>query len=238
MLVVVANHNHNQQAIRLRNAFSTTGPTALIDSGSELSEHDKNCIDVLLPNVYYTGLLNEACCHLQKVATEDLLLFVSSDVEIDDPADLVKRAEHSFEDRRVGVYAPSMQASHHLHMRTAKGRGRRTVPFVEGVVFAVRKVLIEKLCPVDPSVNLLGWALDVHLGFLTLKSGFRSIVDDSIQIRHRPGRGYLDSEARSQAEEWINLQGSDAHTFWRRSTQQKYQTTFGFWKTRIRCRLF
>lgn len=237
MLVTVVNHNHNQQAIRLRDAFAKKTQALLIDSGSRLSAEEEERVDIGLPNVYYTGLVNEAWRQTKEMSPDEILLFVSSDVELDNPSDLIVRAERGFEDKRVGVYAPSMEASIHLQMRTGTNSQLRAVVFVEGVVFAVRKKLFDLLCPIDPSVNRLGWALDVHLGYLTLKSGLRSVVDDGIQIRHAPGRGYQVDEAREQAEKWLASQGSQASRFWKISTQHKYQKKFGLWKTRIRCRL-
>lgn len=237
MLVTVANHNHNQQAIRLRDAFAAQSQALLIDSGSRLSTQEEERVDIGLPNVYYTGLVNEAWAQTKGMGPDEILLFVSSDVELDDPSDLVLRATCCFEDPRIGVYAPSMKVSDHLQMRTGPSANLRVVVFVEGVIFAVRKKLIDLLCPIDPSLNRLGWALDVHLGYLTLKSGLRSVVDDGIQIRHAPGRGYQDEEAREQAEKWLTAQGPNAFRFWKLSTQHKYQTKIGFWKTRALCRI-
>ena len=237
MLVTVVNHNHNQQAIRLRDAFAKENQALLIDSGSHLSTQEEERVDIGLPNVYYTGLVNKAWEQTKGMGPDEILLFVSSDVELDNPSDLVLRTKRCFEDKRIGVYAPSMEVSDHLQMRTGQSANLRAVVFVEGVIFAVRKKLIDLLCPVDPSVNRLGWALDVHLGYLTLKSGLRSVVDDGIQIRHAPGRGYQDKDAREQAEEWLAAQGPKASLFWQLSTQHKYQTKVGFWKTRILCRV-
>jgi len=237
MLVTVVNHNHNQQAIWLRDSFAAENRSLLIDSGSRLSKREQEQINIGLPNVYYTGLVNEAWKQTEGMGPDEALLFVSSDVEIDNPLGLVRRAERCLEDKRIGVYAPSMETSDHLQMRTGKNQGLRVVVFVEGVIFAVRKKLIDRLCPVDPAVNRLGWALDVHLGYLALQSGLRSVVDDGIQIRHAPGRGYQDEEARQQAEKWLGAQGPQAHRFWKLTTQHKYQTKIGFWKTRILCRV-
>ena len=237
MLVTVVNHNHTQQAIRLRDSFAKEKQSLLIDSGSDLSASEEDRIDIGLPNVYYTGLINEAWQQTKGMDPDEVLLFVSSDVELENPSDLIRRTERSFDDKRIGVYSPSMEASDHIQMRTRNGQNLRVVVFVEGVIFAVRKKLFDLLCPIDPSVNQLGWALDVHLGYLTLKRGLRSVVDDGIQIRHSPGRGYQDEEAREQAEKWLALQGSQAHRFWKLATQHKYQTKIGFWRTRIRCRV-
>ena len=237
MLVTVANHNHNQQAIRLKDAFASACSTVLIDSGSRLTSEEEDRVDIGLPNVYYTGLINEAWRQTNKMGPEDILLFVSSDIEIDRPVDLVARAAKCFEDKRVGLYAPSMEISDHLQMRTGSSSKPRVVIFVEGVVFAVRKKIIDRLCPVDPSENQLGWALDVHLGYLTLKSGLRTVVDDGIQIRHHPARGYDDEVARKQAEKWLKSQGVQAAKFWELAIKHRYQTKIGFWKTRILCQL-
>jgi hypothetical protein len=150
-----------------------------------------------LPNVYYSALLNH-CVEQMHARGHDSLLLVASDVGVTDAAALVARAQAALTDPRIGVYGPACRARGHRHMDPRRGGRLREVPFLEGFCFAARSDLLDTLCPVDTQKNLLGWGLDVHLGYLALARGQTCVVDDTILVVHPRSTGYNVKEARKE----------------------------------------
>ncbi|MEM8860476.1 MAG: hypothetical protein AAGD96_19305 [Chloroflexota bacterium] len=213
MLISIVNHNHNRQALALADRMRPFGHVITIDSGSTLTAEEQAHFDIQLPNVYYSGCLNAAWETLTAQPDSEELLFICSDVEIDDCERLILRAKHAFEDRLVGVYAPSVNRSGHPQMLARNGGNLRPVVFVEGIAFAVRQSLLEALCPIDTQKNKLGWGLDVYLGYLTLKAGLKSVVDDQITILHDGTSGYDTVQAREQYNRWYAEHCAPAQRF-------------------------
>lgn len=65
VIVSIVNHNLNQNAIELKLGFKNFCETILIDSGSNITPDEKIQFDYLLPNVYYSGLMNKAFEHFK-----------------------------------------------------------------------------------------------------------------------------------------------------------------------------
>lgn len=212
MLVAVVNHNMNRHAGELAAGFAPLVPVVTIDSGSRLASGEREIFDIILPNVHYSGLLNEAGAQAQ-ARQETVLYFVCSDVEFDDYSFAISCAKEAFADRSVAVYAPSVNASSHASMLNKRSGGVRSVCFVEGFCFASRVSALREMTPVDLAVNRIGWGLDVYLGYLAMKRGRRSVVDDRVLVRHPVPSGYSKSEARSQRDRWFDLQSPAARRF-------------------------
>ncbi len=204
MLAVIANHNHNANAIALREGFrSVLGNDAiLIDSGSDIAESERQHFDDCQKNIYYSGLLNCAFEHSANLAADDPILFICSDVEIADPSAMVARVRQVFTDIRLKVWGPSSFGSGHPQM-WPRGQGKlRVVSFVEGFCFAARKEVLARICPVDLSINRLGWGLDKQLGYFAgLEEGYCA-VDDGVEVFHPKETGYNTEEASKQRHAW------------------------------------
>jgi hypothetical protein len=213
VLVAIANHECNEGAAELVRGFGPHAPVVAIDSGSRLGPRHEGLFDVRLPNVWYAGLLNEAVAQARRRGERHALYFVCSDVRFADYGAALRRAEQALRDPRVGVYAPCASASSHVQMRRHAGAGLRPVAFVEGFCFAARLALLEEMTPVDTSVNRIGWGLDVYLGFLALRRGLRSVVDDALCVEHPMSSGYALPDARSQRDRWFRRQGASARCF-------------------------
>jgi len=228
VFVAIVNHDCNEGAAALVQGFRPHGPVAAIDSGSRLEPRHEALFDVRLPNVYYVGLLNEAVRLARLRGERRALYFVCSDVRFRDCGAALRRAEEAFRDPRIGVYAPSATASSHAQMRW-RGSGRlRPAIFVEGFCFAARLALLEEMTPVDTSVNRIGWGLDVYLGFLALRRGMRSVVDDRITVEHPRTSGYARQEARSQRDRWFERQDPRARRFQRLTGNTLAKTRVGY----------
>lgn len=200
--VVVVNHQCNENAIALKRSLSSHADVRLVDSGSTFNDGQAAEFDECLGNVYYGGLLN--CAHRLTAGrdAEHPVLFICSDVEVDDGERLVARIRSVFDDPRVGVYAPASLGSGHPQMWPRGSGGLRRVSFVEGFCLAMRQGLLDMQCPVDLSLNALGWGYDVHLGYLAARSGRWSVVDDTLSVHHPQSTGYDTSQAKSQRDRW------------------------------------
>jgi hypothetical protein len=201
LLVAVVNHGHADAALALGRAFRSAAEVVLIDSGSSLSPDQARGFDLVLPNVYYAGLLNAAAALAARLRADHLYL-VCSDVRFSDCALAVRRAEAAFDRPGVGVYAPSARGSVHRQMSGRAGGRLRPVAFVDGFCFAARCDLLRELCPVDTALNALGHGLDVQLGYLAMRRGLASVVDDELTVEHPLGSGYHQGEARRQWRRW------------------------------------
>src|SRR5262245_40997090 len=201
LLVAIVNHQRTDAALALGAAFRPAAEVVLIDSGSRLSRRQARGFDLALPNVYYSGLLNAVVEQAVERGAARVYV-VCSDVSFPDCALAARRAEAALDRPGVGAYAPSARGSPHLRMRRRAGGRCRRVAFVDGFAFAARRELLEQLCPVDTSLNALGYGLDVQLGYLALRDGLDSVVDDGVTVEHPVGSGYSREEAERQWRRW------------------------------------
>ncbi len=232
ILVVITNHNLNDQAIQLKNDFLLYCETKLIDSGSNIKKEQLQYFDHLLPNVYYSGLLNKAFECLQK-SQKTILLFVASDVQIPNYRLLLQNLMHAFNKLNVGVYAPSADYSCHAQMQPKASRKLRKVTFTDGFCFAVSKDILSGLCPVDTKINYLGHGLDIYLGYLAMASGKHNVVDHDIIVIHPDGSGYNDVLARKQRDRWYRTKSGKSRIFHCLASIDWLKNNFGLWLLRM-----
>lgn len=227
MQVVTINHNCNKRVKELRNGFSPFCDFFAIDSGSNLHPEEKAYFDLLLPNVFYSGLINAAFEMFKDQPDDFVLYFVASDVEFSNYKKAIDRVNQAFADPKVGVYAPCANASSHKQMVTGNGKGFREVSFVEGFCFAVRLGLLREMYPVDLEVNQIGWGLDVMLGYLAIKNEQLSVVDYEVEVFHPLPSGYDSTKAKIQRDEWFSNLEEKANTFRKWATFPGVNTKLG-----------
>lgn len=213
LVTAIINHNCNENAIRLKKGFERFSETVLIDSGSDLSVEEAANFDILLPNIFYSGLINEVHKHAKENLHEGIVFVVCSDVKFNDYASVIERVKQTFKDPAIGVYGVSAQDSPHRHMINRGKRGIKEVTFVEGFCFAVRLELLHKLCPVDVRINSLGWGLDVMLSYIAIRSGKVSVVDFNVMVFHPISTGYNTQKARLQRNSWFETLDPKARKF-------------------------
>jgi hypothetical protein len=235
MLLVIINHGQNQAAIALKAAFAPHTEVLAIDSGSNLSPDERSHFDLTLPNVYYCGLLNAAAHASRTRPADEVIYFWSSDVSYDSPARALASAAEAFTDSRTGTYAPSAWFSGHRQMWNKQTGKLRRVSFVEGFCFATRAGLLRELCPIDTNVNAMGWGIDMQLGFLTLRRGQRSVVDDRIEVKHPQSTGYSTLVAKQQRTAWLATLPSSVRRFhriagWTWTKRRPFQNWFRSWQ--------
>lgn len=226
MLVSIVNHNCNAEAIALRGAFAAHAKTVLLDSGSRLTPIERQQFDECLPNVYYGGLLNRTA-EIARARPADMpVLLVCSDVGVPDAWHLLDCMKNAFADPKVMVWAPSARVKSFPHMVPHGTGGIRRVSFADGFCFAARRCLFDLVCPVDVSVNRIGWGPDVQFGYLAAISGGRCVIDDRVEVRHADGAGYDTTEASKQYLAWRRRFPWPARFFHRYARRDRYLDGF------------
>lgn len=215
ILVSIVNHENTSNALTLARGFGERAETMLIDSGSRLTDGEKEQFDVVLPNVYYSGLFNETKRIVSARADVDILLFICSDVLIQDPAFVVDRMAHVFSDPAVGGYTPSNTGSGHPFCQKQETSGLREIPFVDGFILGIRRSVLDRIPFVDLDVNPLGWGVDVYAGYVAASMRLRTVVDDLASVHHPPGSGYDRQRAFGEMLQWLAVHGDGSHRYFR-----------------------
>jgi hypothetical protein len=230
-LIIIANHNHNTNAISLRNKFSSllgSENVKSIDSGSQLTADERTQFDDCQENIFYSGLINRAFVHGGKLASETPVLFICSDVRVGNAVHFMGCLVQAFSDSRVMVWAPSCYGSGHPQMWPRDGGKLRQVSFAEGFCFATRKKILERLCPIDLSVNKFGWGIDKQISYIAALLGGRSVVDDGVEVFHSLQTGYDRQQARLEQKLWTKSLSMPARCFHRLALWPGLRTRPGY----------
>jgi hypothetical protein len=132
------------------------------------------------------------------VVTSDLLISDKHAVLL---VEAMKKISHS---TNVGLYQPSTAwKGRSLPQSRCHWTGRmRCTNFQEGWFHLVRMDLLEQVCPVDVSLNRLGWGIDLALSHYARISKLLVLVDDRIRVVHPGGSGYNKEQALLQMRAW------------------------------------
>lgn len=206
VLCCIFNYNENEKSIEWWKRLSPHFDTVILDSGSNPPCLHEGALN--LPNIFYSGLMNKAY-ELLKEKGYRWLMIVTSDIEISDKhtARLVERMKFILTTSNVGLYQPSCAWSrrgraHHQSMCHFTGR-MRCVNFQEGWYHMVCREVLDEIMPVDTSINLLGWGIDVALSHIARVQRRLIVVDDKVRVLHPKGTGYNRDKAAKQMEEWL-----------------------------------
>jgi len=194
MLVAILNYNNNDNAKYLHKIFSKFGQCYIIDSGS------KEQLEEFIPSdtPFYVGNLNKAN-ELFLNSDSQWCLYICSDVIIaEDDANKIVENIANVRLSKIGCFAPSIKGKSVPQMKKKNKSGYRKVIFVEGIIFAVQRIVIERLHPFDTTINSMGHGIDVLIAHTAKKCGLRSIVDDSIEVFHPYGTSYDDVVANHE----------------------------------------
>jgi hypothetical protein len=199
ILAVVGNHNFNENAVVLKAFFSSQFETLLIDSGSR----DKHsAFDVCFPNIYYSGLWNEAV-KLSLSRSAEWLLFCASDITIDEPNAVLKYVVEASCNPRIGIYTPSLDPASRAYFQECVFRGSntlRSVKAIEGFFFLARLEILLPLYPIPSEINLIGNRVDQFACDISFRRGHLNVVDDRWKIFHPPSTRASSQEFNAEAE--------------------------------------
>ena len=238
ILCCIFNYNDNDHACawadRLRDHFDTV----ILDSGS--NPRCTHPLSVPLDNLYYSGLMNEAF-RRGKEGDYGWVMVVTSDLQISagDTPRLVAAMKDVAGTRNVGLYQPSTAwKGRSLPQSRCHFTGRmRSTNFQEGWFHLIRLDLMEKVCPIDVTINRLGWGVDLALSHYARIGGLLVLVDDRIRVVHPGGTGYNKEEALRQMRAWHNtLEGYTSPRHFRpsgKAVEYRLIVTLTTWKARI-----
>ncbi|MFB2974628.1 hypothetical protein [Microseira sp. BLCC-F43] len=182
-IAVVTNYDFSDNADAIKASLSPYFETILIDSSSP---SPPRTVDLIVANLYYTGLWNESVrVALQK--GKQWLLFVASDIQIPDVKLLADCIELVLAEKQIGVYTPSLRYDSRIAFDYCYNRGTgkvRECYLCEGFFFLARTDILAKLYPVDIQANTYGWGLDVMTAFHSYQAGLKVVVDDRVEIYH------------------------------------------------------
>lgn len=203
ILCCIFNHNDNQAAGAWADRLAARFDTLILDSGSE--PRCTHPLSVPLDNLYYAGLTNEAYRRASEGGYRWVLI-VTSDLQISPKhtARLLDAMEQISHSENVGLYQPSTAwRGRSLPQSRCHWTGRmRPATFQEGWFHLVRLDLLGKICPIDTSVNLLGWGIDLALSHFARVEKLLVLVDDRVRVVHPGGTGYNRDEALRQMRAW------------------------------------
>ena len=194
VLAVIGNHDFSSAADDLKARLHQHYETRLIDSGSP---QPPKTADILLPNWFYTGLWNEAV-NLAIRKSAAWLMFVASDVQIDDTALLARCAEESLGDESVGIYTPSLSRSSRASFDSCYCRetgGVRECYLAEGFFFFARTELLAGFHPMNRDVHKYGWGIDFFSCYQAYRAGYKVVADDRVCIYHPAAVHTIDRKA-------------------------------------------
>lgn len=203
ILCCVFDYNDHANASVWADRLSGRFDTVILDSGS--NPRCQHPCAVPLENVYYSGLMNEA----YRRATEGeygWVMIVTSDLQLKerDVPKLLDAMEQIAHSKNVGLYQPSTAwKGRSLPQSRCHFTGKmRCTNFQEGWFHLVRTDLLQEICPIDCSLNRLGWGVDLALSHFARVRKLLVLVDDRIRVVHPAGTGYNKEEALRQMRAW------------------------------------
>lgn len=203
ILCCIFNYNRNDDASAWAERLSPFFDTVILDSGSQ--PPCPHPLAAQLDNLYYSGLMNEAW-RRGKEGGYDWVTVLTSDLVIKDRfvqplAEAMREISRAV---NVGLYQPSTAwRGRSLPQSRCHWTGRiRSTSFQEGWFHMVRIDLLDRICPVDTSLNLLGWGIDLALCHYARITELMVLVDDRIRVVHPGGSGYDKEEALRQMRAW------------------------------------
>jgi len=205
VLCCIFNHNHNENSkLWLERLLNAGFDTYILDSGSDKPIEDARCLK--FPNIYWGGMYAESVKMLQKNKYKWFFM-VCDDILIDDDNfdKLIESINEVIKSDDIGEYQPSTLASSHnvWDNNVNKNSGIiRNTDNIEGWMLLTRTSILEEMERYNinyASEMKTGWGIDILISYISLRMGYRNVVDDRVIVTHPAGNaGYNASEAQAQ----------------------------------------
>ncbi len=207
ILVCVTNYGFSEEADDLKRRFARRLPTMLIDSSSPTPPRTA---DLVIANEYYPGLWN-AAVRSAVAQRRPWLMFVASDVQIDDVSALCRRAVEASHAPGLGLWTPSLRDDSRVNFPACVNKGSNTLReccLIEGFFFMARTDVLTRLYPIGRE-NKFGWGADVAACYVAHHSGLAAAVDDRVTIHHPAPRAEHQIETDQARDEMLRYFGAD-----------------------------
>jgi len=161
------------------------------------------CQLIRTDNALYWGDKFSTC--LQTMDTDagtDVMLLIHADCRSEDWAGMVRRCRQKMGAySKIGLWAPLVEGSGislEITRALSSDDSLSLVSYVDGLVFAITRPVIQRLQKYDFSHNKFGWGIDWAICAFVVTNNTLIVVDSSVHVMHPPGRGYETSAAREQ----------------------------------------
>jgi predicted SAM-dependent methyltransferase len=194
--VAITNYDFSDNADALYRYFSSEFPTILIDASSPMPP---SCEHLSIENTYYPGLWNSAVKYAKDHQFE-WLLFIASDVLIENTKRLCENAREASSYDSIGIYSPSVSPDSRCAFKTLFNRATsviRECGVHEGFIFMARTDILSTLYPLGPE-RKFGWGVDVACSLEANRREKLVVVDDRVMVFH----------PKSKAEHAISVQSA------------------------------
>lgn len=180
--VVITNYDFSSNADILKLEFSKYFHSIIIDSSSPIPPEN---LDISIPNNYYPGLWNAAYLYAASNKYE-WLMFIASDILIEDVKQLSFFAHQATLIDSIGIYSASLTSNSRTSFSNLYGKSSlsmREVGIVEGFFFLARLEILNQLHPIDER-NHSGWGVDVMTCYSAYQAKKIVVTDDRVRIFH------------------------------------------------------
>ncbi len=157
------------------------------------------------PNDLFWGDKFKACID---DSDSDLILVIHADCVVDSWRKLATRAvEVLSRNSQIGVWAPYIEWPS-KPPRATFINAIKPGPFIfsawtDSLIFALRRPIVERMKAAKYEENIYGWGICYMFMACALSFGQLTIVDTSLKVIHKPGRGYPSDKAANQREEFL-----------------------------------
>lgn len=200
ILICIFNYRHDENARRWVEILSPFFETVVLDSGNDKVAGDF----IQYPNIYYSGLFNEA-----KKLTEgkgyEWVGIICSDVTIEDryTGNFITCLNWLLTTQNVGIWQAAPDAdSRSVHGHYMGTNAPQHKVWIEGWMQFTKKDIWDELPMVDTTVNKYGWSIDTIAECMAYNKGLLTLMDDRCQVHHPADRGYPEDDARTQGRTW------------------------------------
>jgi len=176
------------------------------DVDQELAFSEKDIETVKVDNEWYWGRKFQYCL---KHCKEDILLIIHADTECSNWRDVIQRCSDSFDALvDLGVYSPEIDYTFWSLDKTAiegmPGGMLVKVAQTDGIVFALKRPVWERLKALDYESNNLGWGIDWAAMAYCYANNLFAAVDRGIKVIHPKSTGYNTQEAKQLENRFLN----------------------------------
>jgi hypothetical protein len=170
---------------------------------------------IRVPNSHFYGL---KFCEVLKNFDGDLLLQIQADATCEDWRALVRRMSQVFNsEAALGVWAPTIDYTPFdlgLVRVLDSLNGLVDVVMTDGIVWAIRKEVLNRLRLLDYSINNFGWGIEWAAICYSYTHNLRVVIDETVLAQHPPGRGYPASEAARQMHRFLSQMTRQEKSVW------------------------
>lgn len=192
----------HDNAIKIANqiALVTNKVSIVYSDASSDFEPDASCDLIRTDNNLFWG---DKFKHSIEACDSDVLLIIHGDCSSKDWKGVVEHCRRAYQqDKNLGLWAPlttgtvfPLQVTSLFELQKDK---LNAVAYIDGIVFAMQRKVVERMRRLDYSGNVYGWGIDWFAAAYSYSQGLSAKVDAAISIDHPVDRGYRSESALHQ----------------------------------------